>query len=182
MALVLALASPLALAQGEAAVTRRATELREAPASSGRSLAALPAQSPLTRLGERQGPWVQVRTEAGATGWLHLFDVGPATSAAGNMASARCAASPACLPGRSVECRDGASLDHRGARAGRRDLAGPARPAAVGHMESLRQNENQARAFAKAAALRPVAVDALPAPSGPGPALRSSDPSNPQSP
>jgi hypothetical protein len=184
MALVLALASPLALAQGEAAVTRRATELREAPASSGRSLAALPAQSPLTRLGERQGPWVQVRTEAGATGWLHLFDVGPATSAAGNMASGALRGITSLFakggPSSAVTVPT-STIGVRGL--GAEDLArAQPDPAAVGHMESLRQNENQARAFARAAALRPVAVDALPAPSGPGPALRSSDPSNPQSP
>src|SRR4051812_20645036 len=66
----------------EAAVTRRATELRDAPGDSGRSLAALPAQAPVTRTTVRQGPWVQVRTPAGATGWVHLFDLGPATTTA----------------------------------------------------------------------------------------------------
>src|SRR5881398_118003 len=66
----------------EAAVTRRATELRETPGDSGRSLAALPAQAAVTRTEQREGPWVQVRTAAGATGWVHLFDLGPASTSA----------------------------------------------------------------------------------------------------
>src|SRR4051812_6089941 len=82
-ALLLLLAGP-AWAQ-EAAVTRRATELRETPGDAGRSVAALPAQAAVTRTEQRQGPWVQVRTANGATGWVHLFDLGPAgTSAAGD--------------------------------------------------------------------------------------------------
>ena len=48
----------------------------------GRSLAALPAQTAVTRTEQRQGPWVQVRTAAGDTGWVHLFDLGPATTTA----------------------------------------------------------------------------------------------------
>ena len=83
MALPLALACTWVQAQsaGEAAVTRRAAELRDTPGETGRSLASLPAQTPVTRLAERQGPWVQVRSSSGATGWLHLFDVGPAQGA-----------------------------------------------------------------------------------------------------
>ncbi|RYY66411.1 MAG: hypothetical protein EOO24_54070, partial [Comamonadaceae bacterium] len=52
--LALALAAglpPAAQAQEEPAVVKRATELREAPGDAGRSLAALPADSTLTRLG-----------------------------------------------------------------------------------------------------------------------------------
>src|SRR3954468_13689151 len=81
MAVAVLLLAATAGAQ-EAAVTRRATELRETPGDTGRSLAALPAQAPVTRTAERQGPWVQVRTPAGATGWVHLFDLGPASTAA----------------------------------------------------------------------------------------------------
>ncbi|MDB5897488.1 MAG: hypothetical protein JWP41_1090 [Ramlibacter sp.] len=76
----------------EAAVVRRATELREAPGDQALSLAPLPAQTAVTRTNERQGPWVQVRTAAGATGWVHLFDVGPATAAARAAPAMPCAA------------------------------------------------------------------------------------------
>ena len=52
-----------ALAQlGEPAVVKRAAELRDTPSESGRSLATLPAQEPVTRLPERRGAWVQVQT------------------------------------------------------------------------------------------------------------------------
>ncbi|RYY67010.1 MAG: SH3 domain-containing protein, partial [Comamonadaceae bacterium] len=82
--LLLALLAALALpgfAQ-EAAVTRRATQLRDTPAETGRSLAALPAQAPVTRLAERQGPWVRARAADGTTGWLHLFDMASASAPA----------------------------------------------------------------------------------------------------
>lgn len=168
----------------EAAVTRRATELREAPGDQARSLAALPPQSTVTRTNERQGPWVQVRTAAGATGWVHLFDIGPANAA------------PAADGGSSV----GGAL--RGVTSGVAGLFGGGRPAqaatsatgirglgaedlaqaqpdagAVAQMERLRQSEADARAFAQSAALRPVAVAPLAAPAAP-----SADTGQPQSP
>jgi len=181
-ALILALASPLALAQGEAAVTQRATDLREGPADSGRSLASLPAQSPLTRLGERQGPWVRVRTDAGATGWLHLFDVGPASGTGSKLASSalRGVTSLFAKGGPSTAITVPTStIGVRGLSA--EDLAkAQPNPAAVGQMEAFRQNESQARAFAGAAALQAVAVDPLPAPPRPATGSPGSDPSNPQ--
>src|SRR6478609_810721 len=79
LGLALALSPGLAPAQqGEPATMKRASDLRDAPADSGRSLAALPAQEPVTRLGGRQGPWIQVQNRGGITGWVHMFDVGPA--------------------------------------------------------------------------------------------------------
>ena len=46
---------PAAAQQGEAAMLKRPAELRDAPADTGRSLAALPAQEALTRMGGREG-------------------------------------------------------------------------------------------------------------------------------
>ena len=68
---------------GEPAGPRRAPpSCASRPATSGtQPRPSLPAQAAVTRTGERQGPWVRVRTEAGATGWVHLFDVGPASAA-----------------------------------------------------------------------------------------------------
>src|SRR4051812_25143282 len=67
----------------EAVMTRRAVELRASPGDTGSSLATLPEQARLTRLDGRQGPWVQVRSAQGATGWVHMFDVGPASASGG---------------------------------------------------------------------------------------------------
>jgi hypothetical protein len=63
-------------AQTEALQVKRLADLREGPGASARSLAVLPAQTPVTRLPARQGAWMQVKTEAGQTGWVHMFDVG----------------------------------------------------------------------------------------------------------
>lgn len=169
---VLALAATLmlspALAQsGEPAATRRATELREAPGDGGRSLASLPAQSPLTRLTERQGPWVRVRTEAGATGWLHLFDVGPA--GAGGNAAAGALRGITSLFGKSGPATmtvPTSTIGVRGLSAEELAQAQP-NPAAVTRVEALRQSEGQARAFASAAAIRAVAVEPLAPPARP---------------
>jgi hypothetical protein len=65
----------------EPVLTRRALELRDGAGDGARSLAALPARAALTRLDGRQGAWVQVRTAAGATGWVHMFDLAPASGA-----------------------------------------------------------------------------------------------------
>lgn len=85
--LVLLLLGCAAQAQTEPLVTKRSTELRESPAEGARSLAQLPARTPLNRLKDRSGPWVQVQVrpaaaggEVGASGWIHLFDLGAPTA------------------------------------------------------------------------------------------------------
>jgi hypothetical protein len=160
----------------EAAVTRRATELRDAPADSGRSLAALPAQSPLTRTLQRQGPWVQVRTAGGTTGWVHMFDLGPAGTAAspesGDNVVGGALRSVGSLFGGSG--RPAAKSSTAGIRGlGAEDLA-QAQPdlGAVRQMEGLRASDADARAFAQRAAWKPVRLEPLPAPA----AVRSSAP------
>ena len=66
----------------EAAVVKRATQLRDSPAESGASVAPLEANSVVTRSSERKGPWTKVSTAQGATGWVHMFDLGPQSGAA----------------------------------------------------------------------------------------------------
>jgi hypothetical protein len=159
---------PAAWAQ-EAAVTRRATELRATPADTGATIASLPAQSAVTRSGERQGPWIRVRTPAGATGWLHLFDLGPAGTTASSEGGG--AANPVGSALRGVTNLFGGNRPAQAATTagirglGAEDLA-QAQPdtAAVAQMEKLRQSEADARAFASSAALRPASVTPLPAP------------------
>src|SRR5687768_16635734 len=138
---VLALAAglaPAAFAQ-EAAVTRRATELRDAPGDKGKSIAALPAQAAVTRTSERQGPWVQVRTDAGATGWVHLFDIGPAgTAKEGGSTAGNALRGVTGLFGGSRQTQTGSTAGIRGLDA--QDLANAQpNPGAVTQMEALRQ-------------------------------------------
>jgi hypothetical protein len=154
-----------AQAQGEAAVMKRAAELREAPAETARAVATLPAQSAVTRLGERRGPWIEVRSGAGATGWVHMFDVGPEGSgSSGNPATGalRGLTNFFSKGGTQRVTTPTATIGIRGL--GAEDLA-QATPnmQAVGQMEALRQSERQAREFAREAALAPIDVPALPA-------------------
>jgi hypothetical protein len=158
---------PQAWAQ-EAALTRRATELRDAPADSGRSLASLPAQAPVTRSSERQGPWVQVRTASGANGWVHMFDLGPASAGAdagangaGNLVGGALRGVSSLFGGGNRPAQAATTAGIRGL--GAEDLA-QAQPnaAAVAQMEALRQSEAEARSFAGRSAWRPAAVEPLP--------------------
>lgn len=152
-----------AQAQGEAAVMKRAGELRETPADTARSLAALPADTAVTRLGERQGPWIQVRSAAGATGWVHMFDVAPQSSGGSAASGALRGVTNFFNKGNNRPVTTATStIGIRGL--GAEDLAqAQPNPGAVAQMEALRQSESQARAFAGEAALVPVAVEPLPA-------------------
>ena len=173
------LVAPFAFSD-EPAVTKRATELREAPGS-GRTLASLPAQAPVTRLTQRQGAWIQVRTSDGAQGWVHLFDLASVSGAARNEDTSGSGA----LRGVTNFFTRGsttatAASGIRGL--GAEDLArATPNPAAVGQLEGLRQNEGGARAFARSAALSPVAVEPLPEParSGGAPAGAQGAPAGP---
>jgi len=157
------------LAQTDAGVLRRPAELRESPAETARSLAALPAQSLVNRLGERQGSWIQVRTPAGLTGWVHLFDVGaPGTPGAqtGSSATGGALRGLASLFSKSSSGSAGTTVATttvgiRGLSA--EDIANAQpNPVAVRDMEALRQSESQAREFASSAALNPRSVEPLP--------------------
>lgn len=173
--LMLGAAAP-ASAQTGAAVVQRAAELREQPSPTASSLAALPVQTPVTRLGERQGAWVRVQTGAGAVGWVHLFDLGSAEATAAKPSSGGNAATSA-LRGLTGFFAKGSApvpvanaptstLGIRGLGAEDIAQAQPNLPA-VGSMEAQRQSEAQARQFASRAAWVSVAVDPLPAPPRP---------------
>ena len=162
----------------EAAMLKRAADLRDAPAETGRSLAALPAQEALTRLGERQGAWIRVQITGGLAGWVHMFDVGPSGMASGAGTSVPASSNPvtSSLRGLSNLLSGGSSppprvatstIGIRGLEA--EDLA-RAQPNmnAVGQMERLRQGESEARQFAADAALVAATVPALPAPARAG--------------
>lgn len=164
---MLLLVGGLAQAQSESVQIKRAAELREAPGESARSLAALAARTPVTRSGARQGAWIQVRTAEGASGWVHMFDVGAASSAAPAGAGTSALRgltsffNKGSAQGGTVTATSTVGIRGLGAE----DLArAQPNPAAVVQAEALRQDADQARQFATSAALSSRAVDALPAP------------------
>ena len=164
---VLLLGGGLAQAQTEALLVKRAAELREAPGESSRSLAALAARTPLTRSGARQGAWIQVRTAEGTSGWVHMFDVGSAASAAPAGAGASALRGLTSFlnrggaQGGTVTATSTVGIRGLGAE----DLArAQPNPTAVVLAEALRQDADQARQFAVSAALSSRAVEPLPVP------------------
>jgi hypothetical protein len=165
-------------AEEEAALVKRGSELRETPGEAGRVLAPLPADTAVTRTGERQGPWVRIRTATGTAGWVHLFDIGPATgSGSGSVAGAfRSVTSLFSKPSTQRTTTATSTIGIRGL--GAEDLA-QAQPdmQAVARMEALRQSDNDARQFARRASLSPVSVEPLPAPARaqPAPAANQGD-------
>ena len=52
----------------ETALVKRITQLRDAPAETGASVAPLEANTVVTRTSERKGAWTKVNTSQGATG------------------------------------------------------------------------------------------------------------------
>lgn len=170
--LVLALACALAMpvrAQSEALLVKRSSELRQGPGENAALVAALPAQTPVTRLPERQGPWMRVKTESGQTGWLHMFDVGtaPAQSTLGSTASGALrglgnffnrSSNAVTTPTSTVGIRGLGAEDIANAQANLQALQ---------KAESLRADAAQATRFAAEAQLQARAVEALPTPQAP---------------
>ncbi len=176
-----ALAAALAMAAGQAGaqeqvLVKRPAELREAPGEGSRSLGALAVQTPVIRMGERQGPWIKVSTGAGTapgmTGWVHMFDVAaPGTPGQGGNAATGALRGitgffnkgSAQAPANSLAT---STVGIRGL--GAEDIAGAQpNPAAVGRIEAMRMDAAQARQFAAEASLSSQAVDALPEPPRP---------------
>lgn len=163
---MLTLAAPLSHAQSDVAIAKRATDLRDTPGDAGRKIRPLAASTPLLRLGPRQGPWVQVRTERGDTGWLHMFDVGAAGGASqgGVGTDLRNLSTPFQRNRPSATVTATSTVGIRGL--GEEDLArAQPNPKAVMQMEALRTDAGAARQFARHAALAPRSVGELPAPS-----------------
>lgn len=177
-------AAATALAQGEPALIKRATELRESPGDAGRNLAALPAQAQVTRLPERQGAWVRV-SSGSATGWVHMFDLGPASGSASNGAAPGSTSGAlrnvtSLFSSRSVSSSTNtAASGIRGLSAEDLAKASPNLPA-VTQMEGLRQSEGQARQFAQTAQLAPASVPDLPVVARPSSSAQGGKAGNPE--
>ena len=163
-----------AFAQTENLLLKRAADLRQGPSDSSAVVVSLPAQAPVTRLAERQGPWMRVTTAAGQTGWIHMFDV--ATTAAPTSASSTASGM---LRGLTSFLNRGntqttttatATVGIRGM--GAEDIAN-AQPNlnALKQAEALRADAAQARKFAGESLLTARAVEALPEPPASAPAV-----------
>lgn len=144
--------------------------MREAPLEAARSLGALPAQSQVTRLGARQGPWIEVRTAQGVAGWVHMFDAGTGvptqsgsttTGALRGITSffGRGTAQPATTTATST-------IGIRGLGAEDINNAQP-NLEAVARAETLRLDASQARLFGSSATLVAQTVSPLPVPAPP---------------
>lgn len=154
----------------EAAVVKRATQLRDSPADNGASLAPLEANTVVTRSSERKGPWTKVSTPQGATGWVHMFDLGPqsgAAAASNNTATGGLRGLGGLFGGNSGTTTTATStVGIRGLDAEDIAKAQP-NPAAVGRVEGMRVNADQARQFASSASLQARDVPALAQPALP---------------
>lgn len=156
--------------QGDMLTIKRAAELRESPSETARSVAPLALQSQVTRLGARQGPWIEVRTAQGASGWVHMFDAGVPPSAQGGNAASGALRGITSLFGRSTAApavtTSTATIGIRGL--GAEDIAN-AQPNldAVARAEALRQDAAQARLFGSTATLSAQVVQPLPVPPAP---------------
>ena len=154
----------------EAAVIKRATQLRDTPSDAGASVAPLDANTVVTRSSERKGPWTKVSTPQGATGWVHMFDLGPQSGAAtpsNNAATSGLRGLGGLFGGGGGSTTTATStVGIRGL--GAEDIANAQpNPAAVGRAEGLRGNADQARQFASSASLQAREVPALAQPALP---------------
>jgi hypothetical protein len=172
LAALFTLAPLAAHAQSDAVLVKRPAELRDGPAPTARSLAALPVQTPLTRLPVRQGAWIQVRTATGNTGWVHMFDVVAAntpTQASNTATDALRGLSNFLNRGSAQPARPTTATSTVGIRGlGSEDIAN-AQPnlAALSQAEGLRTDAAQARRFAADAPWAANSVASLPTPAPP---------------
>jgi len=160
--------SAAALAQSDALVARRNTELRDGPGASARVVANVPVDTPLVRLPNRQSAWIEVRMATGTTGWIHMFDLGapnaptaPSNAATGALRGLTNFFTRGNQTGKTTVATSTVGIRGLGAE----DIA-QAQPnlQALGQAESYRQNAAQAERFASYARLSPRTVPPLPTP------------------
>ena len=160
-------------AQTETLLVKRAAELRQGPSDSTSVVASLPAQAPVTRLPERQGPWMRVTTATGKTGWIHMFDVGAAASpnSASGTASGMLRGLTNFLNRGNTQTTTTATATVGIRGMSSEDIAN-AQPnlSALKQAEALRADAAQARKFADEAQLAARTVETLPEPPPPAPA------------
>lgn len=149
-------------------LVKRATQLRETASEAAPGLAALEPRTAVSRLQARRGPWIEVRTAQGVTGWVHMFDVGTTPVApSGNFATGALRGLTGLFGGgNSLAPSRTATIGIRGL--GAEDIAN-AQPnlVAVTLVEALRLDAMQARQFASEAALTALTIEPLPVPPRP---------------
>jgi hypothetical protein len=178
MAGTLLLCAGTVFAQSEAVLIKRVSQLRDAPGETSRILAPLQVQTQLSRLGERQGPWVKVRTTEGTQGWVHMFDITSPASAQGSSATGALRSITGFFNRGSAQGNAGPATSTVGIRGlGAEDIAN-SQPnlTAVTLLDTARLDASQARQFASSASLSSRTVEPLPVP---GPPPRTSSPSAP---
>jgi hypothetical protein len=166
-------------AQIETLVVKRSTELRQGPSETTANVAALAAQTSVTRLPERQGPWMRVKTESGQIGWLHMFDVGTAAqqSAAGSTATSALRGLSNLFGGGSNNTNKSTVTATVGIRGlGAEDIAN-AQPNldALKRAEALRVDATQAKRYAGESQWAARTVEPLPTPQPPAAPATTSD-------
>jgi hypothetical protein len=161
-------------AQANTVNIKRATELREAPGEAAASRGPLAIATAVTRLGPRQGPWIEVRTAQGTSGWVHMFDVGSTVPAQGGNTATGALRGLTSFFGKGgtqapATTTATATIGIRGL--GAEDITN-AQPnlEAVAQAEALRMDAARARQFGADATLVAQAVEPLPVPP---PATRS---------
>jgi flagellar basal body rod protein FlgF len=145
--LLLALALPAAAAM-QGGTTTRPAELRATPVVDGKLVKTLPANAKLDVL-KRVGGWYQVRTAEGAEGWVRMWLVrfSAATGAVGRDSVAVLGS------GRSGSTYTTATTGVRGLSEEELQNARP-NPAAVAALDRYAVAQDDARRFAKQAALK----------------------------
>lgn len=165
----------------ETLLVKRATELRSGPGESQPSLGPLAAQTTVTRLPGRQGPWVEVRSATNTTGWLHMFDLTSAASAGGvgNVATGALRTIGNFFNRSSVPAANSggvtATVGIRGLTAEDLERSQPNLNAVL-MLETMRQDARQTRSFAAQMQWTTQAVEALPVPPPPAGAQTGNDP------
>lgn len=161
----------IGFAQNEAVLIKRPAQLRDAPGEASRSVLALPVQTALTRLNERQGPWIKVQMPNGTQGWVHLFDITSGGSAPASNAGTGALRNITGFFNRGSAQANASSLPTStvGIRGlGAEDIA-KSQPdvAAVAQLDASRLDAAQARQFAGNASLASRVVSPLPVPAAP---------------
>ncbi len=156
----------VAHAQEEATVKRQ-TQLRSQPSDSAPGIADLPVNSVLIRQPQRQGAWMQVKTSAGTSGWVSMFDIGTPVRdlVVGLLRRAVTKPSAGTLATATIGIRGLGQGNVASVGAGAAN--GPSGIETVALVENARASQEQARDFATRVGLRSLALDDLPVPPPP---------------
>jgi len=157
--LLLALALPCAVFAQEA-FTNRDTELKERGAADARTVASVPANTPV-KVGERGGGWARVDAGGGRSGWLRVFHLRfPVTAEAGTSSSSGLSSLTGALGFGRERSRQTtiATTGIRGLSTEDIKNASPD-PQELQRLQSFRANQAAAERFAREGRLAPVQVD-----------------------